>query len=99
MRQVKGGGLDFDEGETLEFTWAEAMAGGRALKVSFSIVTERYYNPYNPEGYPLFPPYNFSSSVKGEGGLFVFYIRCTVKKIRVGTSVLALISERCYHAS
>lgn len=33
--QAKGGGLDFEDAETEEFTWDEAMAGAKALRVSW----------------------------------------------------------------
>lgn len=33
LQQAKGGGLDFSDGESQEFTWDEAMAGAAALRV------------------------------------------------------------------
>lgn len=31
--QAKGGGIDFDEGKAWEFSWEEALQGGRNMKV------------------------------------------------------------------
>lgn len=42
LHQAKGGGLDFDEGDSQEFTWDEAMAGAAALRVSSPV------DPNNP---------------------------------------------------